>query len=129
MKRSLMRTSEGWLLEIRLAIRDARDTEPFSLLTGERITDANQFHLAPLVCLKFRGRKLVGREADRVTETALANYVVNSDPDGVNHGLETKPLLAFALCYVTAHLALDLIDEKKAVAILNYCEEHLEEGP
>jgi len=126
MKRPLMRTSEGWLLEIRLAIRDARDTEPFSLLTGERITDANLFHLAPLVCLKFRGRKLVGREADRVTKVALANYVANSDPDGINHGLDSKPLLAFAVCYVTAHLALDLIDEKKAQAILNYCEEHLE---
>ena len=91
------------------------------------VTDANLFHLAPLVCLKFRGRKLVGREADRVTETALANYVVNSDPEGVDHGLESKPLLAFAVCYVTAHLALDLVDEKQAEAILNYCEEHLEE--
>ena len=126
MKRALMRTPEGWLLEIRLAIRDARDTEPYSILTGERITDANLFHLAPLVCLKFRGRKLVGREADRVTETALANYAVNSDPDGIDHGLSQKPLLAFAVCYVTAHLALDLIDEQQAEAILNYCEEHLE---
>ena len=70
----------------------------------------------------------MGREADRVTETALANYVVNSDPEGVDHGLESKPLLAFAVCYVTAHLALDLVDEKQAEAILNYCEEHLEEG-
>src|SRR3954452_16226144 len=116
MKRALMRTPEGWLLEIRLAIRDARDTEPYSILTGERITDANLFHLAPLVCLKFRGRKLVGREADRVTEMALANCVVNSDPDGIDHGLSQKPLLAFALCYVTAHLALDLVDEEQAEA-------------
>src|SRR6188768_1132522 len=109
MKRSLPRTLGGWLLEIRLAIKDARETEPFSTLTGERITDANLFHLAPLVCLKFRGRRLIGREADRVTETALANYVVNSDPEGIDHGLQAKPLLAFAVCYVTAHLALDLI--------------------
>ena len=29
MKRSLPRTPEGWLLEIRLAIKDARETEPF----------------------------------------------------------------------------------------------------
>jgi len=127
MKRSLMRTPEGWLLEIKLAIKDAREIEQFSPLTDERITDANLFHLAPLVCLKFRGRKLVGREADRVKETALANYVVNSDPEGVDHGLESKPMLAFAVCYVTAHLALDLIDEQNAEAILNYCEEHLEE--
>ena len=83
--------------------------------------------MAPLVCLKFRGRKLLGRKANKVTETVLANYVVNSDPDGVDHGLESKPLLAFAVCYVTAHLALDLIDEKRAEAILNYCEKHLEE--
>jgi hypothetical protein len=121
-----MRTPEGWLLEIRLAIKDARETEPFSTLTGERITDANLFHLAPLVCLKFRGRRLIGSESDRVTETALANYVVNSDPEGIDHGLQAKPLLAFAVCYVTAHLALDLIDEQHADAILNYCEEHLE---
>src|SRR3954462_13748293 len=118
MKRALMCTPEGWLLEIRLAIRDARDTEPFSTLTGERITDANLFHLAPLVCLKFRGRTLVGREADRVTRTALGNDVVNSDPEAIDHGLREKPLLAFAVCYVAAHLALGLVDEEQAEAIL-----------
>jgi hypothetical protein len=48
-------------------------------------------------------------------------------PDGADHGLESKPLLAFAVCYVTAHLALDLVDEKQAEEILNYCEERLEE--
>jgi hypothetical protein len=53
---------------------------------------------------------------------------VNSDPEGVDHGLETRPLLAFALCYVTAHLALDLVDERDAEAILNHCEDHLGEG-
>lgn len=62
-----------------------------------------------------------------MTETALANYVANSDPDGVDHGLEQRPMLAFVLCYVTAHLALDLLDEQQAEAILIYCEEHLEE--
>ena len=129
MSRPIPRTVAAWFKEIRLAIADARETEPFGRLIGEPITDANLFHLAPLVCLKFRGRKLVGREADRVTETALANYVVNSDPEGVDHGLESKPLLAFAVCYVTAHLALDLVDEKKAEAILDYCEKHLEEAP
>ena len=73
MKRSLPRTSEGWVLEIRLAIKDVRETEPFGRMIGQPITDANLFHLAPLVC----------READRVTGTALASYVVNSDPEGV----------------------------------------------
>jgi hypothetical protein len=129
MGRQTPRTVAGWFKEIRLAIADAREAKPFGLLVGEPITDVHLFHLAPLVCLKFRGRKLVGREATRVTETALANYVVNSDPEGVDHGLESKPLLAFAVCYVTAQLALDLVDEQEAEAILNYCKEHLEEAP
>ena len=50
-----------------------------------------------------------GPEAKRVTEIALANYVVNSDPEGIDHGLEAKPMLAFAVCYVATHLALDLL--------------------
>jgi hypothetical protein len=128
MKRTLPRTPEGWLLEIRLAIKDAREIDPFGRSIRRAVTDANLFHRAPMVCLKFRGRKLVGREADRVTEAALANFVVNSDPDGVDHGLKAKPLMAFALCYVTAHLALDLVDEGQAETILNACEDHFDEG-
>jgi hypothetical protein len=127
MSRQIPRAIAGWRKEIRLAIADAREAKPFGLLIGEPITDANLFHLAPLVCLKFRGRKLIGRDASRITETALANYVVNSDPEGVHHGLESKPLLAFAVRYLTAHLALDLLDEQEAEAILNNCEEHLED--
>lgn len=53
-----------------------------------------------------------------MTKTALANYVVNSDPDGIDHGLETRPILAFTLCYVAAHLAIDLLDESQAEDIL-----------
>jgi hypothetical protein len=127
MSRPIPQRVSDWFDEIKLAIADAREAEPFGRLIGEQITDANLFHLAPLVCLKFRGKKLTGRAAKRVTETALANYVVNSDPDGVDHALESKPLLAFALCYVSAHLALDFLDEKKAEDILDYCEEHLED--
>jgi hypothetical protein len=107
MSRPIPGTVTEWFKEITLAIADAREAKSFGELIGELITDANLFHLAPVVCLKFRGRKLVGREATRVTETALANYVVNSDPDGVDHGLESKALLAFAVCYLTAHLTLD----------------------
>jgi hypothetical protein len=128
MPRRLPRTPAQWFKEIQEAIADARKTKPFGWLVGHRITDANLFHLAPLVCLKFRGRKLRGAEAKRVTETALANYVVNSDPERIDHGLKTKPMLAFALCFVGAHLALDLLNEQEAEAILNHCEEHLGNG-
>jgi hypothetical protein len=121
--RRLPKTPAEWFAEIRLAIADARKAKPFGLLTGHPITNANLFHLAPLVCLKFRGRKTRGAEAKRVTDTALANYVANSD----EHGLKSRPMLAFVLCYVGAHLALDLLNEQEAEAILDYCEEHLEE--
>ncbi|MDP7205562.1 MAG: hypothetical protein QGH11_08340 [Pirellulaceae bacterium] len=127
MKRPLPTTPEEWLQEIKLAIADASDTKPFGILTGHPITNADLFHLAPLVALKFRGRKTKGPEAKRVTKTALANYVVNSDPDGIDHGLEAKPMLAFALCYVATHLALDLLDEQETEAILVYCEDRLGE--
>ena len=127
MKRSLMRTPEGWLLEIRLAIKDAREIDPFGRVIFRPPPDAELFHLAPQVCLKFRGRKLESREADRVTEVALGHFVANSNPQGGDHVVETKPLLAFARCYLMAHLALDLIDEELVETILNYCEEHLGE--
>ncbi len=52
----------------------------------------------------------------------------HSDPDGIDHGLEAKPMLAFALCYVAAHLALDLLDEQEAETILNYCEKYVDEN-
>lgn len=126
MKRPLPRTSAQWLKEIRLAIADADETKPFGSVVGSAVTDANLFHLAPLVCLKFRGRKLKEREADRVIKVALANYLANSGSEGMNHGLEQRPLMAFTLCYVTAHLALDLIDEETAETVLAYCEENLE---
>lgn len=127
MKRPLPRTPTSWLREIKLAIADAAEAEPFGRAIGAPITVANLFHLAPHVCLKFRGRKRTGKEADRVVKTALANYVVNSDPKGIDHNLKQRPLMAFVLCYVSAHLALDLLDEQQAEEILIYCEEHLEE--
>jgi hypothetical protein len=55
MKQDQPTTPDEWLVEIRLAIADARKTKPFGLLTGQLITNANLFHLAPLVCMKFRG--------------------------------------------------------------------------
>lgn len=109
MKHRLPTTAAQWLNEIELAIADANETRPFGQMIGEPITDANLFHLAPCVCLKFRGRKPTGAEAERVTKVALANYVALSDPEDVDRGLEQKPLLAFALCYIAAHFALDLL--------------------
>ena len=128
MQRRLPRTPAQWLKEIRLAVADAAEAKPFAQAIGESLTDANLFHLAPLVCLKFRGRKNKGPEAKRVTEIALANYVANSNREESDHVLEQRPLMAFPLCYVAAHLALDLLNEQEAEAVLNYCEKHLNDA-
>ena len=125
MARALPKTPDQWLNEILLALKDAKEAKLFARLTGTKLTDTDLFHLAPLVCLKFRGRKLAGAEADRVTKGALANYVVNTGPEAAVQGLESKPQLTFALCYVAAHLVIDLMDEHTAAEILDYCEEHL----
>jgi len=74
MKRPLPKTPAQWLKEIKLAIAYAAEAEPFGPLVGTQVTDVNLFHLAPLVCLKYRGRKQTGREADRVRKGTLANY-------------------------------------------------------
>ena len=124
---SLPQTPPEWLHEIALAMADAREAIPFVWVTGHKMTEADLFHLAPRVCLKFRGRKASEREVERVTEIALANVVVNSDPATADHDLPNRPFLAFALCYLASHLALDLIDEQEADQILIYCEEQLDD--
>ena len=124
-KYPLPQTPPEWFHEIALAMADAREAIPFGWMTGHKMTEADLFQLAPRVCLKFRGRKPSGSEAERVTETALANYVVNSDPATTDHDLPNRPFMAFALCYLASHLSLDLIDEQEAEEILIYCEEHL----
>jgi len=119
MKRPLPRTLVQWRSEIQRAIADASETAPLASLVGAEVAPANRFQLAPIMCLKFRGRKLEGREADRVIKVAMANYVAHSNPDGVDNDLAHRPQMAFALCYVASHLALELISEKKAAAILD----------
>ena len=123
MARPLPKTPDQWFQEILLAMKDAREATPFAHITGTKLTDADLFHLAPLVCLKFRRRQLTGAEADRVTQGALATYVVNADK-----GLESNPQLAFALAYVAGHLVFGLVDEQTAAAIMGNCEEHFD-GP
>ena len=56
MKRPLPRTPTQWLKEIKLAIAEVSETGPF---VGAPIPDADLFHLAPHMCLKFRGRNRI----------------------------------------------------------------------
>ena len=77
MKRPLPTTTEEWLKEIGLAMSDASETKPFGILTGSPITDANLFHLAPLVALKFRGRYDGGAKSVRMLGRCFWGYAGN----------------------------------------------------
>ena len=127
MKHPIPKTPKQWLREIRLALEDARESIPFGALTGHPFGEAELFHLAPLIAMKFRDRKQKGKKADEVRKTALASYLANTDPDGIDNGLEDRPLLGFAFTYVSAHYVMDLLDEEQAGTILDYCDEHIDE--
>ncbi len=66
-KHPLPKRPAEWLREITLAMGDAREAKPFGKLVGHRITEADLYHLAPLICMKFRGRPQTAKEAERVT--------------------------------------------------------------
>jgi hypothetical protein len=117
---TLPTSPKEWLREIRLAMEDARDTKPIAAMMGTKLTETELFHLAPLVCFKFRGKNLPKKEQDKLVKRALANYIANEE-----RGLEASPEMAFALCYVAAHFVMDIISEDDAQEILAYCEEHL----
>jgi hypothetical protein len=105
MKRDQPGTPDEWLEEIRLAMADARNTKPFGLLTGQVITDSNLFHLAPLVCMKFRGLDSRNEKLrKKVTEGALANYVANSSADG--HRPRARIKTTAGICRVLRHGSL-----------------------
>ena len=124
--RSLPITSDMWLDEILRAWNDATHAKPFGLPVGTLLTDKELFQIAPIECLKFRGRDQTGPEADRVRRVALAQYVVNDDQTApVYHIAAGSPKLTFAVCYMAAHRALDLVDEETIGRVLEYCGEGL----
>ena len=64
MSRPIPRRVSDWFDQIKLAMADAGGSASVGNQSNQRTTNANLFHLDPLVYLKFRGRKLVGKEAD-----------------------------------------------------------------
>lgn len=93
-----------------------------------KLTTALMFHLAPVVALKFRGKKLTGKKAEEIRKTALATYVVNTARESPTKGVSASPKMAFALVYIAAHFAMDLVADDTAQEVLELCEASLEGG-
>jgi hypothetical protein len=115
---------KAWLKEIAAAYLDAEEAIPFGPLAGVTITKKDLFHLAPRVCLKFRGMEQSKKNLKKVTEAALSSYVATRDaaPDDM-----ADPQMAFAFCYIASHFGMGLVTDDEATGILEYIEKHLEE--
>lgn len=124
MPNNMPQSMQEWMNEIINAYTDAAETIPFGPAAGVEITDRGLFHLAPIVCIKFRGIERTTKKLKTVTEAALSTYVANEQVHGdtLEHSI-----MAFALCYVVSHYALGLIDEKSSEDILRFIEQHLDE--
>lgn len=116
-------TPKAWLKEIAAAYLDAEEAIPFGPLAGVAITKKDLFHLAPRVCLKFRGLEQK-KNIKKVTEAALSSYVatLGTAPDDM-----ADPQMAFAFCYIASHFGMGLLTDEEAAEILEYVEKHLEE--
>lgn len=70
---------KAWLKEIAAAYLDAEEAIPFGPLAGATITKKDLFHLAPSVCIKFRGLERSKTNIKKVTEAALSSYIATLD--------------------------------------------------
>ena len=109
---------QAWLEEIANAYADAHETER---LLGGDIKPEDLYHLAPVLCLKFRGHGRSTPLRKKATDAALSSYVVNKD--NLPHVLAV-PQLAFAFAYFASHFGLDLLDTETVNRLMEYVEEH-----
>ena len=121
MKKKTPASANEWLIEIAEAYKDAQEAIPFGPAAGVEITERELFHIAPSVCIKFRGLSRSKKNIKKATEAALSSYVATEElPDGITK----SPSLSFAFCYIASHFGLNLIQENEASEVIQYVEEH-----
>ena len=114
-------SSTGWLKEIALAYADAHGAIQFGPVIGMDIRAGDLFHMAPSVCLKFRGIKPSGAKLKKATEAALTSYVVTKEQEPE---VLSRPHLAFAFCYLAAHFGLDIVTDAQIVRVMDFVVAH-----
>jgi hypothetical protein len=77
------------------------------------------FHMAPSVCLKFRGIKRTPKKLKEATEPALTSYVASKEREPE---VLSRPRMAFAFCYLAAHFGLDLLEEDEVGDTMDFIE-------
>ena len=120
-KKKTPASANEWLIEIAEAYKDAQEAIPFGPAAGVDITERELFHIAPSVCIKFRGLSRSKKNIKKATEAALSSYVATEElPDGITK----NPYLSFAFCFIASHFGLNLIQENEASEVIQYVEEH-----
>ena len=111
----LPKSNEDWLAETAAAYLDAREAIPFGHLLGEPFREADLFHLASAVAVKFRGWSRSARRRRSANQAALASYAANlsADPSVLN-----DPHLAFAFCYLASHYGLRLLTAERVEELM-----------
>ena len=117
---------QAWLDEIQAAYQDAAEAMPFGPLVGVTIRQADLFHLAPQVCLRFRGIKGTPSAQKKATDAALVSYVATTSR---LPGELADPRVAFAFCYLAAHFGLDLLSQEQVQDIMDWVEGRLGGSP
>lgn len=120
-KRKIPTSMKEWLIEISEAYKDAKEVIPFGPDAGVDITENELFHIAPSVCIKFRGLSRSKKIIKKATEAALSSYAATEE---LTDGITSNQYLAFAFCYIASHYGLSLIQENEANGIIQYVESH-----
>jgi hypothetical protein len=115
------KTPRDWIDEIARAYEDAREAIPYGRFVGQVITERDLYHMAPAVCLKFRGIKKSKRMLEEATMAALTSYSVMQSSAGE---LLDVPQIAFAFCYRASHFGLDLVDDDLVNAVMEFVVSH-----
>ena len=120
--RPIATSNEGWILEIMDAYKDAKAAIPFAEAAGKTMTEADLFHMAPLVALKFRD--LISSEdcQKNARDAAIGSYIANQE---AGHRNLNDPVMAFSFCYILAHYGLGLLKDDKCQEILTVVETNL----
>ena len=122
-KNKIPQNKQAWLEEIAKAYIDAYKAIPFGIFVDHEINPENLFHLAPSVCLKFRGIQNTKKNLKKATDAALASHLATEQ---IVSDLFDIPQMAFAFAYVTSHYGLGLIDQATSTELLDYIENNLE---
>jgi hypothetical protein len=117
-------TLEGWLKEIAAAYDGAAEAIPFGAYVDQQMGEEDLFHLAPSVCLKFRGLRSTRAILKNATEAALSSYVASKE---TVEDERSDPRFTFAFCYVASHFGLELITENEASRVLDFIETNREQ--